>query len=145
LFRSVKIHTLMHVQMAERIACSGEENLLRKVMNGAPQRPSSRRMLFDGRIEKRISIAVSVYLVRKKESRASEMALTENVSPHGARVGTKQICQPGEELLITPSSDCPQLARAVYCQPGAKGNFCVGVEFEGRSVKWGDLSSGKPC
>jgi len=101
-------------------------------------------MLFDGRIEKRLSIAVSVQLVRTKEPRVSERALTENVSPHGARVGTKQICQPGEELLITSSSYFPQVARVVYCYPVVKGNFCVGLQFEGRSVKWGDLAASKP-
>jgi PilZ domain-containing protein len=89
-------------------------------------------------------MAVKVYLARTKGPRSPEEALTENVSPHGARVGTKQICQPGDELLITPSSDFPRLAQVVYCQPGAKGNFCVGVEFEGCSVKWEDLSAGKP-
>jgi PilZ domain len=113
-------------------------------MNGATQRPSARRMLFDGRIEKRIPMAVQVYLERTKEPRASEKALTENVSPHGARVRTKQVWQPGEESLITPlASDFPQLARVVYCQAGANGSSCVGVEFEGRPVKWGDWSAGK--
>ena len=114
-------------------------------MNGATQRPNPRRMLFDGRIEKRGPMAVQVYLVRTKEPHASERALTENVSPHGARVRTKQVWQPGEEPLITPlASDFAQPARVVYCQPGADGSFCVGVEFEGRSVKWGDWSTGKP-
>lgn len=108
-------------------------------MNGATQRPSPRRMLFDGRIEKRVPMAVQVYLVRTKEPHASERALTENVSPHGARVRTKQVWQLGEEPLITPlASDFAQPARVVYCQPGANGSFCLGVEFEGRSVKWGD-------
>ncbi len=84
-------------------------------------------------------MAVQVYLVRTKEPHASERALTENVSPHGARVKTKQVWQPGEEPLITPlASDFAQPARVVYCQPGANGSFCVGVEFQGRSVKWGD-------
>jgi PilZ domain-containing protein len=114
-------------------------------MNGDTQRPSPRRRLFDGRIEKRVPMAVQVYLVRTKEPHTSEKALAENVSPHGARVVTKQIWQPGEQPLITPlTSDFPQPARVVYCHPRANGSFCVGVEFEGRSVKWGDLSAGKP-
>src|SRR5207245_4752843 len=114
-------------------------------MNGATQRPSPRRMLFDGRIEKRVPMTVKVYLVRTKEPHTSEKALTENVSPHGARVVTKQIWQPGEEPLITPlASDFPQQARVVYCHPRANGGFCVGVEFERCSVKWGDSTVGKP-
>jgi PilZ domain len=113
-------------------------------MNGAPQRPSPRRMLFDGRIEKRVPMTVKVYLVRTKEPHTSEKALTENVSPHGARVRTTRIWELGEVLLITPlTSDLPQLARVVYCHPRANDGFCVGVEFEGRSVKWG-VSVGKP-
>lgn len=110
-------------------------------MNNARQSDSPRHMLFDGRLEKRIPMAVLVRLVRAKEPRASERALTENVSPHGARVGTKQLWQPGEELLINILiGDSPQSARVVFCHPRANGGFHVGVEFEGGSVKWGDCS-----
>jgi hypothetical protein len=59
-------------------------------------------MLFDGRIEKRVPMTVKVYLVRTKEPHTSEKALTENVSPHGARVRTTRIWELGEVLLITP-------------------------------------------
>ncbi len=107
---------------------------------------SVRRTHLDGRIEKRVPMAVNVYLARTKQPHASEKALTENVGSHGARVRTKQFCQPGDELLITPlRSDFPQIGRVVYCQPGANGSFCVGVKFEGRSIKWADSSSGMPA
>jgi hypothetical protein len=43
-------------------------------------------MAFDGRLEKRIRIAVSVYLASAREPRSGEKTLTENVSLRGTRV-----------------------------------------------------------
>ncbi len=59
-------------------------------------------MHLDGRIEKRVPMAVPLYLVSLTDPRAAERVLTENVSSHGARVITKQRWQPGEQQRITP-------------------------------------------
>jgi len=40
----------------------------------------------NGRIEKRFPTSVLVYLASLDEPRARERTLTENVSPHGARI-----------------------------------------------------------
>jgi PilZ domain len=80
-----------------------------------------------------------VYLISLKDPRAAERVLTENVSSHGARVITKQRCQPGEQQQITPlSGEFQLLARVVYCQPLPHKGFCVGLEFRECSVNWGD-------
>jgi hypothetical protein len=94
-------------------------------------------MRLDGRIEKRIPKGIAVYLVSLKKPRTAERVLTENVSPHGARVVTKRHWQPGEDQWITPLSGQFQLpAQVIYCQPLANGDFCVGLDFRGRPVNW---------
>jgi PilZ domain len=101
------------------------------------------KLLFDGRIEKRSPMSVPIYLATTMEPRSSERAFTRNVSPHGARLVTKRLWQPGEEPLLTPlTGEFPQLARIVYCQPRPRGGFYVGVRFSDRAVRWPD-SPGK--
>lgn len=96
-----------------------------------------RRVLFDGRIEKRVSMIVPVRLSTTKEPRAAERTLTRNVSPHGARLVTKRLWELGEEPLVTPlTGDFPQPAKVVYCQPRANGGFYLGLQFLDRSVRW---------
>jgi hypothetical protein len=102
-----------------------------------------RRVLFDGRIEKRLPMMVPVHLTTAKEPRVAERAFTRNVSPHGARVVTKRLWQPGEEPLLTPlTGEFPQPARVVYCQPRARGGFYVGLQFPERSVRWDESRGG---
>jgi len=94
-------------------------------------------MHLDGRIEKRIPMGIPVYFGSLKKPRTAERVLTENVSPHGARVVTKQHWQPGEEQWITPLSGQFELpAQVIYCQLLANGDFCVGLDFRGRPVNW---------
>lgn len=98
-----------------------------------------RNTAFDGRIEKRLALVIPVHLSATKEPRSAERAATRNVSPHGARLVTKRLWQPGQEPLLTPlTGEFPQLARIVYCQPRQTGGFYVGVEFPDRAVRWQD-------
>lgn len=98
-----------------------------------------RRVLFDGRIEKRVSMIVPVHLTTTKEPRAAERTLTRNVSPHGVRLVTKRLWELGEEPLVTPlTGDFPQPAKVVYCQPRTNGGFYLGLQFPDRSVRWGE-------
>ena len=101
------------------------------------RRPNQR--LFDGRLEKRLATSVPVYLASLEEPHARERTLTENVSPHGARVVSKRSWRSGEGSLIsTLTEEFPQVGRVIYCVPKAGDRFCVGVEFQGRTVKWGE-------
>ena len=111
------------------------------VMNSVYRRRPNNR-LFDGRIEKRLATSVPVYLAPMKEPRARERTLTENVSPHGARVISERPWPSGEESLITPlTEEFPQVGRVIYCLPKAGDRLCLGVEFPTRRVKWDVHSS----
>ena len=97
-------------------------------------------MPLGGRTEKRIPLAVPVYLVSTKELRVVEKAMTENVSPHGARVVTKQPWESGEQPRLSRRIGDFQLsAQVVYCQPLTDGNFCVGLEFRSDSMAWEEV------
>jgi hypothetical protein len=59
---------------------------------------------------------IPVYLTSMEDRHARERTLTENVSPHGARVISKRYWRPGEETLITLSAEgFAQVAKVIYC------------------------------
>ena len=105
-------------------------------MNGRT-RPDHR--LFDGRIEKRVTASAAVHLVSSAD-RAGERTITENISPHGTRIVSERSWEPGEEVIVAPRGEFPQIGRVVYCVANTRGRFLLGVEFPDRSVKWGDES-----
>lgn len=75
------------------------------------------------RPERRIARAVAVQLSTIDGSPLAEKTFTENVSPHGARVVTKQRWRPEERVLPKSlESDFQSQARVVYCQL-----FCRGI------------------
>src|SRR5260370_7915254 len=89
-----------------------------------------RKLLFEGRIEKRSDAVVPVCLMTINEPRFSERTVTRNVSPHGARVVTKRLWQPGEEPLLTPpAGEFPQPAPASCFHPPAKSGFSPVLPF----------------
>jgi hypothetical protein len=110
-------------------------------MNGLAHRRKPNQRLFDGRIEKRLPTSVPVYLAALEEPHARERTLTDNVSPHGARVISKRPWPIGEGSLVTPlTGEFPQVGRVIYCLPKAGDCFSVGVEFPDRRVKWDEPS-----
>ena len=113
------------------------ENLTEQGSYGDTQRKNLRLKSFDARIEKRSPLPVQVYLATLAEPRARERTVTEDVSPHGARVLTSRHWQPGEVPLLTSLiGEYPQHARIVYCVPQPNGGYCVGINFEGSAFKW---------
>ena len=107
-----------------------------------PVQPRPNTRLFDGRIEKRQSMSVPVYLGSLEDPRTPERTVTENVSPHGARMLTKRPWQPGEDSIVTPlSGEFPQLGRVIYCSPIVGHRFSLGMEFPDRAVNWSEYSS----
>ena len=110
-------------------------------MNDTIQRTTPRLRFFDGRIEKRLSMSVPVYLTAVAEPRSHELTTTENVSPHGARAISRRSWRSGEKAIIVPLvGEFPQVGRVVYCEARTSGRFCLGVEFPDRSVKWADYA-----
>ena len=91
-----------------------------------------------GRYEKRTSKAVHVELLRLDESQRIKSAVTENVSPRGARVVTECICPPGKHVVVTaPQEGVKSLARVVYCQRVESSKFAVGLQLVVRVEEWG--------
>ncbi len=108
------------------------ENLSEQAGSQSTQRKILRLKSSDARIEKREPLPVQLYLASLDEPRARERTVTEDVSPHGARVLTKRYWQRGEAPLLTPlSGEFPKHARVVYCDPQPNGGYCVGIAFEG--------------
>src|SRR3989442_1818145 len=107
-------------------------------MSGTGQQRRPNERLFDGRIEKRLTMSVPVYLASLKEPRAREITVTKNVSPHGACVVSKRSWLSGEEATIAPRGEFAQVGRVVYCGAKTGGAFVLGLEFPDHSVKWGD-------
>jgi hypothetical protein len=95
-------------------------------------------MALDGRIEKRIPVEVSIYLTCT--AHAAEQVVTENVSPRGARVITKQPLRRGEQHYIGPLSlEFHLPVRVVYCQQLSNRNFCVGLDLGRPVANWWEL------
>jgi len=96
-------------------------------------------MPLDGRIEKRVPMAVPVDLVIEGETLVAERVVTVNVSPHGARVVTKRRWRAEEQPWLASLTSYLRLqGNVVYCQPLTNGDFCVGLKFRASFIDWGD-------
>jgi hypothetical protein len=90
-----------------------------------------------GRYEPRTARAVTVELLRLDESQRKEEAITENLSPRGARVVTELMCVPGNHLLFTsPQEGVKSLARVIYCERLDNRRFAVGLQLAVRAEEW---------
>jgi hypothetical protein len=90
------------------------------------------------RAERRMTRAVAVQLSTIDGSPAAEKAFTENVSPHGARVVTKQRWKPEQRVLLKSlESDFQSPVRVVYCQVLPRNNFAVGLDLLSPTGEWG--------
>jgi hypothetical protein len=92
-----------------------------------------------GRMEKRlpIMIVVSLTLAQEQPANGAELAYTENVSAHGARVISKHHWQAGEVAQVTCLKDETTIrGKVVYCQKLLDNRYCVGLNFNGHAVTW---------
>ena len=118
---------------------------LRQIFGALPRpwgRQTRRRMRVPtGRTEKRIARAVAVELSPLDASLPPETTVTENVSPHGARVLTKQRWRPEERVLLKSVRGGLRLqARVVYCQQLPSNAFAIGLGLFGPIREWGTLT-----
>jgi len=91
-----------------------------------------------GRYEKRTARVVTVELLRLDESQLNKRAVTENVSPRGARVVTDWNFAPGKHLVVSaPKEGVKSLARVVYCQRMESAKFALGLQLVVRVEEWG--------
>ena len=90
-----------------------------------------------GRTEKRIARAVTVEICPEDEGMPEERALTENVSPHGARVLMGRQWRPGQQVMvISPKEGVCALGQIVYCEVLAESRCAVGLELSVRVDLW---------
>lgn len=88
-----------------------------------------------GRLEQRIAKTEAVMLLHLDQSPIAKVeALTENVSPRGARVLTDSVCAPGQPVCLDALEERLKLmARVVYCQRLHEGKFAVGLQLDVRA------------
>lgn len=98
--------------------------------------------LQSGRVHTRVSLALPVKLVDPQEPKVPEDAITENVSPEGARVLVRAPKQPDTALFLhSLTHGFRTSVRVVYCEPLSGGEFGVGLQLRGASVKWAEKAS----
>ena len=67
----------------------------------------------------------------------NEIALTENVSRHGARVVTKTQWLPNQDVTVKLlRKNLSNRARVAYCNPVKEEEFAVGLEFSYPVASW---------
>ena len=87
------------------------------------------------RLETRIPKKVGLELSGPDE--LYEITLTENVSPHGARVLSKRRWSRNDCVLVKlPQEGCPSRARITYCQPFEGDEFATGLQFSVLVYDW---------
>jgi hypothetical protein len=93
----------------------------------------------NGRIEKRLPIAVAVHLagVEDHPVESAELAYTENISDHGACVISRRAWQPGESAQVTPIKEPGALrGKVVHCRKCSNERYAVGLAFQECEVAW---------
>ena len=91
-----------------------------------------------GRLEKRLPMAVPVWLTSSKNPGPFEKAVTENVSSVGARIIANGSRQPAEPVVLLCSTGCIAQGEVVYAQPlpGDENAFALGVRLRGCPRGW---------
>ena len=81
-----------------------------------------------GRFEKRILRAVTLEIRSENEGVPEGRTLTENVSPHGARVLMDREWRPGQHVMVFfPQEGVRAPGQIVYCEHLAENRFAVGL------------------
>lgn len=99
----------------------------------------------EGRIEKRIPLAIPVEISKLWDPAGGERTTTENVCSSGVLVLTAKALEPKEQLMVRfLESDLQVNARVVYRQRMPDGRNGVGLQFRRRDVNsLGDILRGR--
>src|ERR1700758_1417899 len=91
-----------------------------------------------GRVEKRLPIAVPIWLTSLKNPGPFEKAVTENVSSVGARIIVGGRREPSESVVLLCSPGCIAQGEVVYTQPlpGEGNYFALGVRLQANARGW---------
>jgi len=91
----------------------------------------------EGRIEKRIRLAVPLEVSKLWDPAGPEHTITEDVCSSGARVLTRRAMEPNERLIVRAfQSHLQTQARVVYCQRLPDGRYGVGLRFQKADVNF---------
>jgi len=94
---------------------------------------------FDGRMEKRLPIAIVVRLNQPQDRpvNTAELAYTDNLSAHGARVLTKNPWGSNQPITVrSVQGNLYSHARVAYCQSVDGSCFAIGVELRQPTADW---------
>jgi hypothetical protein len=91
-----------------------------------------------GRKEKRLPIIVVVSLadLGRTTTDGAEWTYTDNISAHGARVFSKHVWQPGDEITLTPFKEEMASGNVVYCKRIADDRYWIGVQLKDHPITW---------
>jgi hypothetical protein len=91
-----------------------------------------------GRVDKRLPIAVPMWLTSFQHPGPFEKAVSENVSAAGARIIVTGRWQPNDSVVILCSPGCIANAQVVYIQPLATDGtqFAVGLRLQNAAEGW---------
>jgi hypothetical protein len=91
-----------------------------------------------GRVEKRLPIAVPIWLTSLKNPGPFEKAVTENVSSVGARIIVGGRKEPTESVVLLCSPGCVAQGEVVYTQPlpGEDNYYALGVRLQVNPRGW---------
>lgn len=93
----------------------------------------------EGRMEKRLPIAIVVHLARLQDQPVdgAELTYTDNVSVHGACVLSNRPWQTGELVQVTSFKEqTPIRGKVAYCQKRGEKRYGIGLNFNGSRVTW---------
>ena len=89
----------------------------------------------EGRIEKRIRLAVPLEVSKLWDPAGPDHTITENVCSNGVRVLTRRAMEPNERLMVRAlQGDLQTLTRVVYCHRLPDGRYGVGLRFQKADV-----------
>ena|SRR5437879_3984704 len=90
-----------------------------------------------GRVGKRFAVGVPLRIKSLDRLWLAEAAVTENVSPFGARILVENIWETGERVVVeSPGGVDPCPARVIYCQALKNGGTAIGVRLAKVSPDW---------
>ena len=94
-------------------------------------------MRTNARFETRVFLTLPFLIRSGLGSSLAGLALTENVSPRGARLMSKVFLKPGELCeLATLSGDFRVAAHVVYCERLANRSYRIGLELQDSRQNW---------
>jgi len=89
------------------------------------------------RAEERTHMKVGVDICSLDVRTPAHSGVTDNVSPHGARVLTNRAVKSNERLNVRSMAGSYRTrARVVYCVPTEAGLFAIGLQFYASAGDW---------